>query len=268
MQNTLREITDEARAIYQQAEMAGRDLTPKERGKVEELMAAGQELKQSTLREKVFGARGVPELLRGDGSPSVTFGSPGEQFVQSAGFKRIADPGARGQTYTTGAVDVGSFKGGTIYESGQGAGLIPVPQVHPGVVEKLFAQLGVADVIPSTAATTSSVRYINEGTATNAAAGVPEGGEKPASDLAYSTVDEPIKKIATVVTMSDEILDDATNVQTFVNSRLTLFVKIEEERQLLRGAGTNELVGIIGRSGDEHLRAGGPSTTTRSRSRR
>jgi HK97 family phage major capsid protein len=117
------------------------------------------------------------------------------------------------------------------------------------VVEKLLEQLGVADLIPSAPATTSSVRYINEGTATSGAAGVAEGATKPASDLAYSTVDEPVKKIATSITVSDELLEDVTSVQTFVSSRLSLFVKIEEERQLLRGAGTNELVGIIGRSG-------------------
>ena len=79
--------------------------------------------------------------------------------------------------------------------------------------------------------------------------GVAEGGAKPASDLAYSTVDEPVKKIATSLVTSDEILEDATNIQAFLNSRLSLFVKLEEERQLLRGGGTNELVGLVGRSG-------------------
>jgi HK97 family phage major capsid protein len=78
---------------------------------------------------------------------------------------------------------------------------------------------------------------------------VAEGSAKPASDLAYSTVDEPVRKIATSITTSDELLEDAANVEQFVNSRLSLFVKIEEERQLLRGSGSPELAGLVGRSG-------------------
>jgi HK97 family phage major capsid protein len=88
-----------------------------------------------------------------------------------------------------------------------------------------------------------------EGTASSAAAGVAEGGTKPASDIALSTVDEPVKKIATVLTISDELLEDAVQVQQYLNNRLSLFVRLEEERQLLRGGGTNELVGVFGRSG-------------------
>jgi HK97 family phage major capsid protein len=78
---------------------------------------------------------------------------------------------------------------------------------------------------------------------------VAEGGAKPASDLALSTVDEPVKKIATILTVSDEMLEDPAQVQSYINGRLSLFVKIEEERELVLGGGTNELVGITGRSG-------------------
>jgi HK97 family phage major capsid protein len=97
--------------------------------------------------------------------------------------------------------------------------------------------------------TSSSVRYMLEGTATSGAAGVAEGGTKPASDIAVSTIDEPVRKVATVLTVSDELLEDAVQVQQYLNSRLNMFVRLEEERQLLRGGGTNELVGVFGRSG-------------------
>jgi hypothetical protein len=45
------------------------------------------------------------------------------------------------------------------------------------------------------------------------------------------------------------MLEDALSIQQFLNGRLNLFVGIEEERQLLRGAETNDLAGIFGRSG-------------------
>ncbi len=93
-----------------------------------------------------------------------------------------------------------------------------------------------------------SVRYVNETAATNAAAGVAEAGTKPESTLVFGEVVEPIKKIATVIQVSDEMLEDGPSMSSYLNSRLSLFVKLEEERQLLRGTGTNELVGMFARS--------------------
>ena len=62
-------------------------------------------------------------------------------------------------------------------------------------------------------------------------------------------MDEPVKKIATAITVSDELIEDAAAAQGFVGGRLSQFVKIEEERQLLRGAGGNELAGLVARAG-------------------
>jgi len=51
-------------------------------------------------------------------------------------------------------------------------------------------------------------------------------------------VHEPVKRVATVLTVSDELLEDANAIKTYLKSRLSLFVTSEEERQLLPGAGT------------------------------
>jgi HK97 family phage major capsid protein len=164
---------------------------------------------------------------------------------------------------------------GTLLETGAGGpggGLVP-PGYQPGVVEKLFEPLGVADVFATSNVTGSQVRYVVEGTATNAAAGVAEAGVKPESTIALSEATEAIRKIATVLPVSDELLEDAASVQQYLNGWLTLFVRLEEERQLLRGsgAGSNELLGIFGRSGintDTKLatddKNAWPTTSTRS----
>src|SRR5829696_5645664 len=222
--------------MWARVDREGRDLTASERAQMQDLIDAAksqhgieQEIKElgHELGGPLLGSMGV--------TGSTTFGGGiGDVFVASKGWNEIADPGTRPQTWSTGAVEVPPFqtKAGTLFEGtgGQGAGLVPVPQVIPGIVDKLFEPLGVADVFPSGQTTTSNLRYIVEGTATNAAAGVAEGGTKPASDLAMSTVDEPVKKIATVLTVSDELLEDAATVQTYLNSRLALFVRLEEER--------------------------------------
>ena len=113
------------------------------------------------------------------------------------------------------------------------------------MVDKLFQQLTVADLLLSGQARTNSLRYVVEGTATSGAAGVAEAGLKPESTLGLTLTDEPVKKIATILPISEEMLEDAPAVQSYINGRLRLFVRIEEERQLLRGAGTNEIIGIM-----------------------
>jgi HK97 family phage major capsid protein len=46
--------------------------------------------------------------------------------------------------------------------------------------------------------------------------------------------------------VSEEMLEDAPAIQSYINGRLVLFVRIEEERQLLRGtSGGNEVQGLL-----------------------
>ena len=119
--------------------------------------------------------------------------------------------------------------------------------------KKLRFRAGEGSLAPycSFPATASQVRYVVEGTATNAAAGVAEAGVQPESTIALSETTEAVRKIATVLPVSDELLEDAVSVQQYLNARLTLFVRLEDERQLLRGSGSgsNELLGIFGRAG-------------------
>jgi HK97 family phage major capsid protein len=188
--------------------------------------------------------------------PNVSFGGegPGDRFVKATAYLKIKDAGSRGETWSTGPIQVSdvplSMKG-TLLETGVGGpgGGAVAPAYETGVVSKLFEPLGVADLFASSVTSASQIRYVTEGTATNAAAGVAEAGTKPESTIAMSEVVEPMKKIATVLPISDELLEDAPSIQAYLNTRLSLFVKLEEERQLLRGAGTNELVGMFGRSG-------------------
>jgi len=118
--------------------------------------------------------------------------------------------------------------------------------VIDGVVNKLFQPLTFADLLMQGQASVNSLRYVVEGTATSGAAGVAEAGTKPQSTLGLTTTDEPIKKIATSLKISDEMIEDAPAVQSYINGRLVLFVRIEEERQLLRGtSGGNEVQGLL-----------------------
>jgi HK97 family phage major capsid protein len=255
MPKTAKQYASEVEETWARADREGRELTPGERAQMEQTLEAMKQQHSIEQQIKGLGSQlGGPLMARmGDGSPAWG-GSPGDVFVASKGYQAIRDPGARGQTWTSGPVEVSSthvLVKGTMLETGvggPGGGMVP-PLYEPGVVSKLFEPLGVRDVFGQSQTTASQVRYVNEGTALSGAAGVAEAGTKPESTLTLSEVVEPIKKIATVLPISDELLEDSPSIQSYLNGRLSLFVSIEEERQLLRGTGTNELVGIFGRSG-------------------
>src|SRR5262249_8376950 len=121
------------------------------------------------------------------------------------------------------------FKG-TLGESGVGAlqgggALVPVPQVAPGLVSTLFQPLTVEQAFSAAIATGSWVRSLTQGTATSGAAGAAGGGLKPESQLGFVTADEPIKKIATFLPVSEEVLEDAASRSAFINGQLIAFVQ-------------------------------------------
>lgn len=267
----LKEHVDAYKAIYKKADDDRRSLDEQEEKTVLEHHEAIDLLKdeRATTERQLKQLREVEELGRslGPAVPSIevksephdrmfqniqaAFGgqSLGEQFVTSASYKNAVEQyranGGKGR-FSTGSVALDAK--GTLLEGAGGGGqaFVSVPQVIPGVVDKLFQSLTFADLILSGQTNSTSLRYIVEGTATSGAAGVAEAGRKPQSTLGLTTQDEPIRKIATILKTSDEMIDDGPAIQSYINGRLTLFVRIEEERQLLRGsAGGNEVQGLL-----------------------
>jgi len=247
-------LAQEAQAIFEAADKKNRALTADERNYVEDLLERAREQGAAEKKMDEIGRQLGGGKLGVSKDQSFGGQTPGERFVQSEGYKSILT--GRGERWSTGLIEVSNQVAlgmkGTLLEgpgspgSGTGGGWLAAPQVVPGMVDKLFQPLTFESLLLSGVATGNTVRYGVEGTATSAAAGVAEGGVKPESTLAFSTVDEPIKKIATSLTISDELLEDAPAVQQFVNNQLGVFVRIESERQLLRGtSGGNEVQGLL-----------------------
>jgi HK97 family phage major capsid protein len=276
LEKRMQERVDEYKAIYKKADDERRNLDEQEQGTVLEAHRALETLKdeREQVKAQLAELKSVEDLGRelGPAVPSVdarVMSEPhdrmfqqiqsafqnkslGQEFTDSAQYKSAIEHyresgGRLKQGFSTGAVAL-QMKGTLLEGAGGGGGPLaaPVPQVIPGVVEKLFQPLTFADLLLAGQASVNSLRYVVEGTATSGAAGVAEGGSKPQSTLGLTTADEPIKKIATSLKISDEMLEDAPAVQSYINGRLSLFVRIEEERQLLRGtSGGNEVQGIL-----------------------
>jgi HK97 family phage major capsid protein len=177
--------------------------------------------------------------------------SIGEQFIQSAEYRGLAGR-MKGGAWSSGPIEIKTtFSEGTAGTPGPGYSPVSaVPQLLPGIVDIRFRQLLIADLFPQGVANTPLIRYLVESSLTNAAATVAEGGLKPESALAFTAKDETLKKIATFLPITDEMLEDWAQAQSYINQRLTLFVKQTEEVQLLSGDGTgSNLLGLLNRTG-------------------
>lgn len=172
--------------------------------------------------------------------------SMGQQFVESNGYKSAVENGLEGR-WTTGAVDL---KATLTSDPASGGDLIQVDDRVTAPLPILFRRLVVAQLMPSGTTNSNTVRYPIELSATNAAATVAEGGAKPESALTFDTVDDVVKKIATTLPVTDEMLEDFSQIRSYIDSRLRLFVTLTEESQLLNGdgLGTN-ITGIRNRTG-------------------
>lgn len=177
--------------------------------------------------------------------------SIGAQFVESAGYKGLLERGLKGGNWTSGDVELkATFSEGTAGAPGPGYSTVATPVVLPGVVDLKFRPLLIADLFPSGTTSSPLIRYLVESAVTNAAAAVAEGALKPESALTLSKVDETLHKIATFLPVTDEMLEDYAQAQSYIDARLTLFVKQAEEAQLLSGDGTGaNLVGLLNRPG-------------------
>ncbi len=213
-----------------------------------------QEVEDLTYVEnarKAFGAAGASLEDAGKGKDDVAGKSLGEQFVQSAGYKQLVEKGLKGGSWSSGEVELKEFFEGSA--GTPGAGYAPAtfaPNLVPGVVDQRFRPLTVAELFPSGTTNSPLIRYLVETVAENGAGGVAEGAPKPESNLQLDVEDETVKKIATFLTVTDEMLEDWAQTQSYINARLALFVRLEEELQLLRGDGTDDtLVGLLNREG-------------------
>jgi HK97 family phage major capsid protein len=163
------------------------------------------------------------------------------------------------QNWTSDVIEIKATLTETTAGGTTGSGL-PQPQVTPGILSILFQQLTIEDLIPGGATNAALVRYLKETVATNAAAAVAEGAAKPASTLNFAAVDEPVRKIATTIKVTDEMFQDVPQIQSYINNRLMLFVRIATEAALLTGAGAPSLTGFLNRSGLTAAQAIGTDT--------
>lgn len=102
----------------------------------------------------------------------------------------------------------------------------------------------VAAYFPSTTTTMSAVVYMEETTYTNAATEIFEANQADSqgayaeSALALTERQEPVRKIATFLPVTDEQFEDEPRAQGYVQNRLPFMIQQRLDSQLLVGSGT------------------------------
>jgi HK97 family phage major capsid protein len=250
----------EASAVTAKAAAEGRPITSEERkavtGLLEEvssLKVKRQELEDSVKLTEQIDAMNASMTAPLTPAPTEAK-SLGDAFVQSDPYRALRESGFSGK-WTTGPIEIKGFDirtggFGTKATVSETASPIVVPDYQAGIVETLFRRLTVQDLLATGATTSNQVTYAQETTATNLAAAVAEEAAKPESTIILALVNEPVRKVATFLPISDEMLEDVAQARSYLESRLRLFVQHAMEAQLLTGNGTApNLRGLLNRTG-------------------
>lgn len=229
-----------AKSIIDKAKSEGRSLTDEERTEVREHMKSSEDLlgkiKQKAEDGKLRDALG--DALKDDpkddgGGVQRKFTSIGEAFVKSDAYLDALAAVKSGSRYTTKAVDTGLDLKALTTVTPRIGGVQELPLL--GLV---LNRPVVADLLTQGSLNGSVLSYLRETVATNAAAAVAESGVKPPSELTLDRIEHALSKIATVLDVPDEFLEDMDAARSYIDGRLTLFIQQEEEDQLLNGNGT------------------------------
>ncbi|MDQ3833993.1 MAG: phage major capsid protein [Actinomycetota bacterium] len=193
---------------------------------------------------------------KGENEPSNEGKSLGQLFAESREYKERKEKDTRNPFHT----ELKGVKVTEVFRNLEtkanfttGAGFAPfVPRI-PRVIMSAQRQPVVADLIPQDDTTASAIKYMEETTFTNAAAAVAEGGTKPESALQFTERTVPMTKIATSLPVTDEQLMDVPQIRAVIDNRLTLMLRLEEDRELLLGnpggANAAEMTGFLNKSG-------------------
>jgi hypothetical protein len=189
----------------------------------------------------------------GDGAFSQPFGGQqgpqtiGDAFVESDAYKAAIKGLAPGDKLNANqangvAAELKNwmgFSGTKATFDTTSTGLDTSRNYVPGVVMIEQQRLTIRDLLSVGQTTQNIIYYIKE------------------SSFATTTASAPVKKIAVVLKVTDEMYSDFPMLRDYINTRMRFMVEAKEEQQLLNGAGTgNEITGILNSGPQTQAKAG------------
>ena len=125
------------------------------------------------------------------------------------------------------------------------SGVLPIGRL-PEITMEPRQQLTIRDLLTATPTTFQVVDFVKVLAPMTNASPVAEASTKPENAVTFTTVSERAKTIATWIPATRQVLDDFSELMTFIRTMMPYYVNLAEEQQLLSGDGTGEnLHGLI-----------------------
>jgi HK97 family phage major capsid protein len=125
------------------------------------------------------------------------------------------------------------------------SGVLPIGRL-PGITQEARQLLTIRDLLTATPTQFQVIDFVRVSTPMTIASPVPETSVKPENQLNFNTVSERVKTIATWVPASRQVLDDMSELMTFIRTTMPYYTNLAEEQQLLSGDNVGEdLHGLI-----------------------
>lgn len=218
------------------AKKAG-DMTAEQKAEIDqmlmkqgEIMAAVREVQQKQAAAGEGGYRGAKSM--------------GQQAIESAEIKGFADGSKRLRKGQSIEIEVKAITSATGSAAGN-VGQAVAPDRSSNILRVPDRRFTIEDLIAPGTTSAPVIIYPKESGYVNNAAPVAEGARKPESNITIVSVTERVKKIATFMKASTEILADLPGLQSFIDYRLRYMLRFRKEAQILNGSGVGEnLLGI------------------------
>jgi HK97 family phage major capsid protein len=169
----------------------------------------------------------------------------GETLVKSESFQAMAAGRAKFARVEVKAI---------VNATGQNQPLVADMRV-PGIISNPNRMLTIRDLLPIGRTSSNLIQYTKENVFTNSAgpqyvSPAYENVTKPESNITFTLENAPVVTLAHWIPVSRQVLDDAPQLQSYVNGRLMYGLKLIEEDQLLNGDGTSGNISGVLNSGN------------------
>jgi HK97 family phage major capsid protein len=146
------------------------------------------------------------------------------------------------------------LKTAIVNATGQNQPLVQDMRV-PGIINNPDRRFTIRDALPVGRTSSNLVQFTRELVFTNNAgpqyaSPARENVTKPESGITFELANAPVVTLAHWIPVSKQVLDDAPQLQGYINGRLMYGLKLEEEDQLLNGNGSGSNISGLLDSGN------------------
>lgn len=237
--NTTRELKGWMEKANGEIEVA-RSTSVETKAALEKLADKSSELTEKCLEIERRVAEGFNE------SKKAQEETAGEMLIKSDSFKAMTEGRSKFARV--------ELKTAIVNATGQNQPLVPSDRLV-GIINNPNRVLTIRDALPVGRTSSNLVEFTRENVFTNNAgpqydSPATENVTKPESAITFTLAQAPVVTLAHFIPVSRQVLDDAPQLESYVNSRLVYGLKLEEEDQLLNGTGLSGNLGGILKSGN------------------